>query len=309
MKNIKTTFIIALIIVCNQAFAQQPVANQYAMNPFIINPAYAGQNKQINVTAAYRQQWSAIEGAPRTMTFSSHTAFGDGKSGAGISILSDKIGKMSQTNVFGSYSYKVDFEFGSLSAGLSLGMLQMKTDYASSNLNGVNDPTFATGDLNQWKFNTGAGLFLSNSKYYVGFSVPQMLSSQFTNENNVDQLKLNPQYYLTGGYVFDLGESLFSLKPYTMIRMEGGTPFNYDINLQAYYDQHFSLGFQYKSTNSAAILLELIVNSSFYMGYSYEFPYGSSFEGVNTAGSHEFVLTYLIPWRKAEESVEYFKYF
>jgi len=305
MRNIKFTLIISLIFVLNQAMAQQqPIYNQYAMNPFVLNPAYAGHNEMINLTASYRQQWAAIDGAPTTMTFTGHAALNDLKSGVGLSVWSDKIGKISQTSVSGAYSYKVKFEWGTLAGGLSLGMVQMKTDYASSNLNGVIDPTFTGGDINQWKFNAGAGLFLTGDKYFVGFSVPQMLGNQFSNESNVEQIKLAQQYYLTGGYVFDLGESKFDLKPYAMIRMEGGTPFNYDINLQAYYNEQFSLGVQYKSTNSTAVLLELILQKSFYIGYSYEFNYGTNYEGINTSGSHEFVLTYMLPWKKGDDTAE-----
>lgn len=311
MKNIKHILIFGLVILTTQAIAQQqPIYNQYALNPFLINPAYAGFNERINLTAAYRQQWTAIEGAPRTVTFTAHTALNDAKSGAGISIWSDKIGKISQTSISGSYSYKVQLGFGTLSGGLSLGMLQLNTDYASSNLNGVSDPTFASGDVNQWKFNSGAGLFLSNERYYAGFSVPQMLSNQFENSSDVEQFKLSPQYYFTGGYLFDLGAGNFKLKPYAMLRLEGGAPFNYDINVQAYYNDQFSLGLQYKSTNSMAVLLELIITKSIFIGYSYEFDYGTNYDGISTGGSHEFTISYLLPWKKQEEATEVkMKYF
>jgi type IX secretion system PorP/SprF family membrane protein len=283
---------------------QQPTYNQYALNPLTINPAYAGANNMINLTASFRQQWTAFEGAPRTITFTGHSPIEGIKSGVGLQIIADNVGSISQTQVYGSYSYKINFDFGTLSAGLSLGVNQLKTDYADAFLNGIIDPTFASGDVNQWKINSGFGLFLSGDKFYTGFSIPQMLGNQFQNSSGVDQYQVNQQFYLAGGHIFDLGESRFSLKPYTLIRMAAGTPFNYDINLQAYYNDLISLGLQYRSTNSMAILFEFILNKTLFIGYSYEFNYGDNFESINTGGSHEIVLSYLMPWSKDGQSGE-----
>ena len=310
MKSTKYIFLLALVLLMVEAKAQQqPVYTQYALNPFVINPAYAGQNEALNITAAYRQQWTSVEGAPRTMNFSGHMPIQGVNSGVGLVVWSDRIGKTSQTSISGAYSYKIKMDIGVLSAGLSLGLQQLKTDYAASNLNGVVDPTFASGDINQWKFNTGAGVFLAGDKYFVGFSIPQMLSNQFSNESGVEQIRTTTRYYLTGGYIIDLGASLFSLKPYVMLNVEDGGPFNYDINLQAYYNEQFSLGLQYKSTNALALLIELVIDKTTYVGYSHDFSFGKSFEGIYTGGSHEFVVSFLIPWKKGEAEEVKFKYY
>ena len=92
-----------------------------------------------------------------------------------------------------------------------------------------------------------------------------------------------------------------------MVRLEGGASFDYDINLQAYYNELIGIGLQYRSNNSTAVLLELAINKQFYFGYAYEFTYGKNFEGINTNGSHEFVLSYLIPW--SGEKQARFKYY
>lgn len=301
----KTRNILLLVMLaCSfEIYGQQfPIFNQYNLNPLIINPAFAGSSDGIHVTAAYRQQWTAIEGAPKTFSLAGHTMLDEYNSGVGLHMWSDKVGEISQTGFFGSYNYKIPFEFGTLSAGLSIGMLQFRTEFATADLNGVIDNTFLSGDVNQWKFNGGIGLYLDADKYFVGFSIPQAISSTYQNSESIDQITIRRQIYLTGGYIFQLSNPKIEIKPYTMVRLVSGSPVEWDLNVQAYYDGRFSVGLQYRSTDAMAVLLEFVSNNNLFFGYSYEFNLGNKFDGVKTGGSHEIVVSYIIPWEGLKET-------
>src|SRR4051794_4301584 len=73
--------------------AQQKVQfTQYMFNELILNPAFAGSDGALSVTVMDRSQWAAVDGAPKTQTFSAHTFFSSKNLGAGLSFVNDKIG-------------------------------------------------------------------------------------------------------------------------------------------------------------------------------------------------------------------------
>ncbi|WP_042007252.1 type IX secretion system membrane protein PorP/SprF, partial [Capnocytophaga canis] len=58
--------------------------------------------------------------------------------------------------------------------------------------------------------NVGAGVFWYSDKYYIGFSVPNLLETEIYESKNrrVSVLKNTQHFYLIGGYVFDLSDNI-----------------------------------------------------------------------------------------------------
>src|SRR5215212_9030511 len=58
-------------------FAQQkPQYTQYILNNYIINPALTGIENYTDLKISARDQWVGLNGAPRTMYLTIHTALG-----------------------------------------------------------------------------------------------------------------------------------------------------------------------------------------------------------------------------------------
>ena len=301
MKLIKIISSFIVIPLFSMASLGQVVYNQYSINPIVINPAYSGAKEALSIIASYRQQWTNIDGAPRTLTFSAHSPILASKSSVGLSIVTDKVGALDQTSMFASYSYKIPFEFGNLYAGLSFGGYQLRSNLGGTNLSGVQDPVFNSGELNNWTFNAGFGLFLSDDNYYVGFSIPRMLTNIYADEADIFSISTTTQFYLTGGYVFDLGSSgMFNLKPYALLRLEPNLPYHFDLAVQAYYNNLISLGLQYRLNDATAVLFGLSFNNSIYIDYAFEVPFGSEINASTIGSTHEIVLNYIVPWPKKD---------
>lgn len=94
---------------------QQAMFSQYMFNTLAINPAYAGSQESISLTALMREQWVGLEGAPSTQTFSAHSPFKEKRIGVGLIFLHDKIGVTHQSGVYASYAYKIPLRKGQLS--------------------------------------------------------------------------------------------------------------------------------------------------------------------------------------------------
>src|SRR2546430_5631376 len=98
MKNSNKYFRIIIAAICMMNYFQaahaqyDPMFTQYMFNEMYINPAYAGSHENIAAAALYRNQWSGLEGAPITQTFSIHAPISKQKIGIGLNILHEEIG-------------------------------------------------------------------------------------------------------------------------------------------------------------------------------------------------------------------------
>ena len=105
MKNL--VIILLTILFSAQVSGQQdPQYTQYMYNMNIINPAYTGSTEGLAVGALYRSQWVGLDGGPETFTFNIHSPVGK-QVGLGLSVISDQIGPVKETNAYVDFSYTV----------------------------------------------------------------------------------------------------------------------------------------------------------------------------------------------------------
>jgi len=71
-RKIPITVILGIIAFHSKA-QQGPQFTQFMYNNLVINPAYAGAEEAFSFTMVSRNQWSGIENAPSTQSFSAHT--------------------------------------------------------------------------------------------------------------------------------------------------------------------------------------------------------------------------------------------
>lgn len=119
---------LASITLTQQASAQlTPLGAQYFNNQYLGNPALAGADQGFKMNAAYRQQWSKIQGAPELQNLSAE--YGFNKVGLGLNILNDKAGLERQTRVVGTYAYHLMVTEGkTLHFGVSFGFMNQRLD-------------------------------------------------------------------------------------------------------------------------------------------------------------------------------------
>lgn len=86
---------------------QNPQYTQYMYNMSVVNPAYAGSKDAVSMGALYRKQWVGLDGAPETGTFFINSRVGK-KVGLGLSFITDKIGPVTENNVYGDFSYTLE---------------------------------------------------------------------------------------------------------------------------------------------------------------------------------------------------------
>lgn len=304
----KIYFIAILALAINELRAQQdPHYTQYMYNMSVINPAYAGSKETMSGGALYRAQWVGLDGAPTTGTFFLHSPVGRNV-GLGLSVVSDKIGPVEENNIYADFSYTLNLggehrmAFG-LKGGLTMHKIDFETIYPTLPQPSPTDPFFASNP-NTTFLNIGSGLFYYTNKYYVAFSVPNMLKSKYLDFSGRQYGTDVIHYFLTGGYVFDLNPNL-KFKPFAMIKSSISAPTSVDVSTNFMLYDKLEFGATYRLEDSFGAMVNFAVTPSLRIGYAYD-RVVSDLRTVAPA-SHEVMILFDLNFpKKVSRSSRYF---
>jgi type IX secretion system PorP/SprF family membrane protein len=287
-------------------YAQQNAQfNQYIFNSLVINPAYAGSKGLWNINGIYSSQWTGLSGAPTTETMSIDGALSE-KIGIGIHLLNDHIGAQSQQGIFGSYAYKIKInDKYKLSLGLAVGASYFTIDGSKLTMETPNDPAIPTTLVTKLKFDSKAGAFFNSKRFYAGFSVSDLLSN-VSKSNDLLVPNQARHYYLTSGYVFDLGEN-FKFKPSFLLKEDFKAPTNIDLNAFFLFKERFWLGASYRTgakifnnksldntlkyADGLTLMADFNISDALRIGYAYTY----SLSALKEYPSHEICIGYYFP--------------
>ncbi len=270
----KFTLVILMIggLLGQIAAQQDPMFTKYMFNSLAYNPGFAGSPEYLSVRALQRGQWLGIDGAPTTQSVTIHMPFKE-RVGLGMSIVNDKIGATGSTSAFLAYAYRVPFGNGKLSMGLQAGAMNWRADWSVLRYRDPRnlDSSFSSDTPTRWMPNFGAGIFYYAPKYYVGFSVPQLISWDLgdvapTGNTSVRSAKYYRHFYFSAGAAFPLNGDALYFKPSILIKSVGllgelasqsnalnvvGAPTEFDIDLSLLFFESLWLGTSFRSAFSA----------------------------------------------------------
>ncbi|MBC5775748.1 type IX secretion system membrane protein PorP/SprF [Pontibacter sp. KCTC 32443] len=310
------------------AVAQQlPHFSQYMLNGYLLNPAMAGVENYGDVKIGYRNQWSGVEGAPKSYYATVHAPLNKlnfnksassvpyrGKNsskemhknyrsrslvtpqahhGLGFTALTDKAGALKRSDVSLTYAYHLPLSRTTMmSVGLTGGFSFYSVDQSGLYLTNPTDPTFMGGDYYRAKPNISAGAMVYTKKYYVGATTTQILQDELSKEEGIsEQDRAYMHYYVTGGYKVVVSPKL-SLLPSMMVKYVPPAPVSVDANLKVLYQDKVWIGGSYRHKDAAVVLAGINVSNLLQVGYAYDIA--NSDIGRVSDGSHEIVLGLLL---------------
>lgn len=253
----------------SESMAQQdPQYTQYMYNQNVFNPAYAGTRDAFNATALYREQWSGLEGAPQTLTFSGSSPIGENV-GLGLSVISDEIGPVQENNFYADFSYKFQVSANTkLSLGLKAGITSHDIRLTGVDLNNPNDPIFQN-DVDETTFNIGAGAFWYGDNFYLGASMPNFLEGVHLDDGDDEIGTEARHYFVTGGYIFDLSSNV-KFKPNFLVKGALDSPMSFDLNTNFLLYDLVELGASYRYEDSFSGLIGMYISNNVQVGYAYD---------------------------------------
>ena len=313
------------------ADAQQDATyNMYMFNGLYINPAYAGSQEALNVMGIFRNQWSGLDGAPRTVNASVDAPLRRDQYALGLTIMNDRLGLTNNFSATGAFAYRIKIKADNVIAlGMQAGVTyyQQRNSEATLSDAGVYDPTFAVNQ-SLWLPNIGAGIYAYGKRYFAGFSVPHLVPFSLDNKwqvatGSVVAHQYN-QFLLTAGYVFGKDASIVKFRPSFLMKFQKGPNYNMpDFSFNAgllFIDRIWIIaGINTGSTTAAGQpqsfgasgivgIIQAKLTPQLSVGYSYEYSIRSL--SAYETGTHEVMLSYLFWYNKKRfVTPRYDKYF
>lgn len=287
--------ILFIILVCFSftiKAQQDPQFSQNMFNILSVNPAFAGAEEDILVSAINRQQWVGFDNAPVTtvVNVSSPIRFMGTDHGIGLTILSDKLGFEKNTGMRFSYAYQKKISKGSLHFGVGFGFQNnsLKGEWFVPEGDGFTDPTSdlggATIDDSKLVFDLGAGIYYKTDNFYVGTSVSHLNKPDIAYNENVETY-LARHYYGMAGYRYELDET-WEILPSVFYKTDAVVS-QIDINTNIRYNKRIWGGVSYRLDDAIVGMLGVLFNNGIQIGYAYDISTSKI-----AKGSHEFLLAY-----------------
>lgn len=277
--------------VTSVGFAQQdPQYTQYMYNHANINPAYAGSLDALTVYGQYRTQWVGLEGAPKTANLSVTSPIGDSGLGVGVHFSNDQVGVMKDNSFAIDLSYAIYLnQTYQLAFGIKGSGNLLDVDYSRLHVFNPSDPVTQTNVDNKFTPNIGAGVFLYSDKAYVGFSIPNFLTTTRYDDNTISTMRQQMHYYLTGGYVFDINPT-WKFKPAVLLKAVQGAPLQVDLSANVLFREKVTLGLAYRWDASVSALAGFQITKGLFIGYNYDME--TTKLAHYNGGSHEFLIRF-----------------
>lgn len=285
---------------------QQWQYSQYMNNNFLLNPAEGGTDDFTDIKLGLRTQWQGLEGAPKSGFISAHhpvnknsDQFDDvmpmAHHGVGGYISRDQTGPITQSAIYGSYSYHIPLTRTiTVSFGAFLGVKQYQLDKGQLKFEGNESDIVTNGYGTDYLPDATLGFWLYSEKYYIGGSTFQLFGNKLNvpdYSNGSDQIVLSRHYFLTAGYKIPLNENFF-LVPSFVVKYSAPAPPQFDINAKVRYQDLVWFGTSYRNKDAVILLAGVTIDKKWDVGYSYDIN-TSALKAFNS-GSHEVLLGYRI---------------
>ena len=262
-----------------EVFGQQdPQYTQYMYNTQVVNPAYVGSREALSFGALYRTQWVGFEGAPKTGTFTVNSPIGAyDNMGLGLSIVSDKLGPATESNVNIDFAYALQVSANAtLSFGVKAGIDILDVDYSLLDILDPTDEIFQTNIDNKLQPQIGTGVYFNTEKFYLGLSIPNFLETKHFDEGDLQNITSESiaaermHYFFITGYVFDISENL-KFKPATLVKIVSGAPVQWDFSANFLINEKFTVGAAYRWSAALSGLVGFQASDSVFIGFGYDY--------------------------------------
>lgn len=298
MKTVKFLIIsvtLAVLGTANVNAQQDPHFTQYFDNMLFVNPAYAGSNGVLNMTAIHREQWVGFSGRPRSTTFSIHSPLPYESVGVGVTLVNDRVGPMNQTMFYadGSYSLRFKNHKGKLAFGVKAGINLINVDREGLSSDDPNDPKLLQNVRNNVNPNFGFGIYYHLPYFFVGVSSPKMLEKSY---DKLSKTNLERRHYFgTIGGVITLTDK-WKLRPVGLVKITENAPLSADVSLAAIYNNFLWFGVNYRLDAALGAFVQIQPVPQFKIGVASDFGL-QKIRNYNS-GTFELLLSYDFTFKK-----------
>lgn len=321
MKRIALLAVTTLVAMSSLTAQQDPMFTKYFFNTLAYNPAYAGSADALSINLLHRNQWVGINGGPLTHTLSIHSPLRNDRIALGMNLVYDRIGASSHLAPMFSYVYRIPTQAkkATFNIGVQGGFDWYRADWNQLDIRDVSDPNFQVNPSYILP-NFGLGLYYKAPKWFVGFSVPQLLNNDLRKEGqpypNVPVAQQYRHMYLSGGLAIPLSTNVV-FRPMALWKNVGllnsteidgkniAAPNEIDIDLSFLFNKTLWLGTAFRtavegssSFDSVDFWAQFALKNGLRIGVAYDFAL-TKLQGPS-GGSYELMLGYDFNYNKAK---------
>jgi type IX secretion system PorP/SprF family membrane protein len=271
------------------------VYNQFFMNPYVYNPAYAGVEGHTVLFFMYKNQWGNIDGAPTSMHANFHVPLKGGLSLGGLvenhseSLFTESTGKMSLgylVTLDREHFLRFGMSLGGGTQSLNLDEFDSPNDPIFQNYLGSN--AFLIGDV---------GATYHFGHFNFGISLPQL----FNHDLISDQAFTAPQFKPTDNILLKMNfrghlNDNIAIEPHLIYRHNKYLPNQIEAAVILHVLHIVWVGGSYRQDAGAVGLLGIKLKEKIGIGYSYEMG-NTNISGL-LGPSHELHIGYHLGSRK-----------
>jgi type IX secretion system PorP/SprF family membrane protein len=281
------TILLCSLILTTLRAQEQANFTQFFVNPYLLNPSYAGFDGQPSVSLFYRNQWISIDGAPTTTTLSLHAPL-NSRLSTGMSVTNDTKGFFNNSTMLFSLGYHLQIQeqafirFG-LSAGGSWNTVDLKKFEV------LNDPAL-TGMLEKNVSLAGnAGVSFHVKYFHFGIALPSVFSPSYVSEDafRVREVKPFQALVFNAGNRFYFNDNKNIFEPYLVYRINTGLPAQFELAGVVHLNHVVWAGGSYKQNFGIAGLGGITIKNSLAIGASYTIKN----KGINELNSPGFEIS------------------
>ena len=270
---------------------QEVMISQYMFNGLFLNPAYAGSHPFTSSSLLHRDQWTGMDGAPKTSLLAIDGPLWNERMGLGFALVHDRIGVSRDMEAAGSYAYRIRTgSYGRLAFGLKAGVSLVSARLSDLVYWDQNDPLYQQNVVNRTVGKFGFGIYWNDRTSFVGLSVPTLaaVNDHLTAAPDGERIRYFTQhFYLNAGKVFPLNDDL-DLKATTLLKYQPAAPPEVDINANLLVRRRLWMGMGYRTGDALVGMVEYQVNPLLRAGYAYDM--GMNALRRYNGGSHEVML-------------------
>ncbi|SMD31640.1 type IX secretion system membrane protein, PorP/SprF family [Reichenbachiella faecimaris] len=286
MKKNTLIFLLSAFLAGHGLMAQdQKIYSQFFMNPYVINPAYAGATGYTTFFGVHRQQWLGLEGAPAYSHISFSTPLENNIS-VGAMAYNSSVGPLnsSAAKITGGYLLELDRK-QFIRFGMSIG-----GGYTSYDLDNSLDPSIIQFQQSSTSFimaDLGVSYYYEN--FNVALSIPNLIGRNEVDANGFSEINIEPYKDLTlqANYRHFVNKD-FSIEPHLIYRFSVDNLSEYEGAVIAHIGHVIWAGLNYRQDYGMGALFGLKIQEKGAVGFAYEYGY-SELEGA-TSGTFEVSL-------------------
>ncbi len=289
-----TRYLLALMLLPLLMQAQQqPLGSHYLLNPFSLNPVFAGHIYDKSFFMNYRRDWVGIPGSPTTIQMNGHGRIAEGLH-LGGSLLGDQADIFYRLRAGVSLTYRLqtgDNQFLSLGVGANMFQSLIRIDKANVDLQ---DPVLRDLDrLLNTNFNASFGLMWQHDDFFIGFGSPLLLRTREAYYAGTEGLFAYERAWdAFAGNRFDI-DGFWEFCPTVLYRKTINQPATFDISTMFSYDRRLWLGALYRTTGTFGLSVGGRIFDRTVFHYTYEAGIGGIHLG--SGGSHEISIGFTSP--------------